>query len=131
VLDASHNKLASFNLPIQTSLAYVDLSYNQLGNVLNQFSGDVAGLTGLTYLDLSHNSLTTIGSVAKTAWNKRTGAGGALQSLFLACNASFRCGDLGVYNGSQYPAASTSMCSAYNTSTGQWTALSTPDCPPG
>jgi uncharacterized protein YjbI with pentapeptide repeats len=131
VLGAAHNKLESFDLPIQTSLAYVDLSYNKLTNVLNQFSTNLNALDGLTYLDLSHNGLTTIGAITKLAWNKRTGAGGRLQSLFLACNADFRCGDLNVYDGSLYPAASTSLCSSYNTSTGEWTPLSTPQCPPG
>jgi uncharacterized protein YjbI with pentapeptide repeats len=130
VLDASHNKLDSLDLSIQTSLAYVDLSYNKLTSVLNQFSTNLNQLTGLTYLDLSHNGLTTIGSITKLAWNKRTGAGGRLQSLFLGCNASFKCGDLGVYDGKLYPAASTSLCSSYNTSTGEWTPLSTPLCPP-
>lgn len=131
VLDASHNKLASFNLPIQSTLAYVDLSYNQLTTVLNQFSTNLGALTSLAYLDLSHNSLPTIGSITALAWNQRRGTGGPLRSLFLACNASFRCGDLGVYDGSQFPAASTSACSVYNTSTSKWTALSTPTCPPG
>jgi len=130
VLDASHNKLTSFNLPIQSTLTYVDLSYNSLTNVLNQFSSNLGALSALTYLDLSHNTLTTIGSITSIAWNQRTGAGGSLRSLFLACNASFRCGDLGVYDGTQFPAASTSACSVYNTTSGKWTALSTPDCPP-
>lgn len=131
VLDASHNKLTSFNLPIQSTLAYVDLSYNNLTGVLNPYSQDLSALQNLAYLDLSHNTLTTVGSIRSLAWNKKTGSGGALQSLFLACNPGFRCGDLGVYDGSLYPAASTSMCSAYDTSTGKWTGRSTPDCPPG
>ena len=130
VLDASHNKLTSFNLPVQSTLAYVDLSYNNLASVLNQFSTDLSQLTGLSYLDLSHNSLETIGSITSLAYNQKTGAGGSLRSLFLACNASFKCGDLGVYNGSTYPAASTCMCSVYNTSTSKWTSLTNPSCPP-
>lgn len=131
VLDASHNKLTSFNLPIQATLAYVDLSYNSLTSVLNQFSTNLSQLTSLAYLDLSHNALPTIGSVTSLAWNQKRGTGGSLRSLFLACNASFKCGDLGVYDGSQFPAASTSMCSAYDTGSGKWTALSAPLCPPG
>lgn len=130
VLDASHNKLTSFNLPVQSTLAYADLSYNNLTSVLNQFSTNLSQLTGLSYLDLSHNSLPTIGSIAGLAYNKSTEQGGQLQSLFLACNVSFRCGDLGVYNGSQYPAASTSSCSSYNASESKWVPLTNPNCPP-
>jgi Leucine-rich repeat (LRR) protein len=131
VLDASHNALTTFNLPVQSALAYVDLSHNQLTSVLNPFSTDLSALGALTYLDLSHNQLTTIGSITALAWNKKQGTGGLLQSLSVACNPTFRCGDLGVYDGAQYPAATTSACSAYSTATGKWTPLSTPECPPG
>ena len=130
MLDASHNALKSFNLPIQSSLAYVDLSYNVLTGVLNQFSSDLRNCKTLSYLDLSHNTLATIGSISAIAQNQRTGVG-SLQSLFLACNTNFKCGDLGVYNGTTYPAAATSMCSIYNTGTSQWTPLANPQCPPG
>jgi uncharacterized protein YjbI with pentapeptide repeats len=131
VLDASHNALTAFNLPIQSTLAYADLSYNRLTNVLNQFNTSLSALTSLSYLDLSHNTLTTIGSINTLAWNKRTGAGGSLRSLFLACNPNFRCGDLGVYDGTQYPAASSSMCSVYDAPASKWTPLTNPLCPPG
>lgn len=131
VLDASHNRLKTFNLPIQNSLSYVDLSYNVLTNVLNQFSSDLSGLTALSYLNLSHNTLTTIGSIKSIALNQQTGSGGTLQSLFLACNPNFKCGDLEVYDGKKYPAAATSMCSTYDTGTGSWTPLAIPQCPPG
>jgi Leucine-rich repeat (LRR) protein len=130
VLDASHNQLTSFNLPIQSTLAYVDLSYNNLAGLPNQLGTDLSALSSLSYLDLSHNSLTTIGSITNLAFNQKAGPGGSLRSLFLACNASFRCGDLAVYDGSKYPAASTSRCSVYNTSTSQWIPLATPACPP-
>lgn len=130
VLDASHNALTTFNLPIQAALAYVDLSYNRLGSVLNEYSTSLGALSGLSYLDLSHNALKTIGSISGIAYNKRTG-NGALRSLFLACNPNFKCGDLGVYDGTQYPAASTSMCSSYDPSSSRWTALVAPSCPPG
>ncbi len=129
VLDVSHNQLTGFNLPIQTMLSYADLSYNRLTNVLNSFSSDLSALTGLSYLDLSHNALTTIGSAKSLAWNKQSGGGGALQSLFLACNAGFRCGDLEIYDGAKYPAAATSQCSVYSTSTSTWTPLANPACP--
>jgi len=130
VLDMSHNQLATFNLPIQTSLAYADLSYNRLTDVLNPFSKDLSGLAALSYVDLSHNTLTTIGSIQAIAFNKKKGTG-SLQSLFLACNASFRCVDLGVYDGTIYPAASTSLCSSYNAPEGKWVGLTNPTCPPG
>ena len=130
VLDASHNQLTSFNLPIQSTLSYVDLSYNVLTDVLNQSMSNLDALTALSYLDLSHNDLPTIGSITSLAYNRSKNTGGNLQSLFLACNAKFACGDLGVYNGTQYPAAASSMCSAYNTSTAQWTPLVNPTCTP-
>jgi len=131
VLDASHNQLKTFDLPVQTGLSYVDLSHNLLTSILDQFSTDLSALTTLTYLNLAHNTLTTIGSIQSIVMNRRTGGGGALQSLFLGCNAGFRCGDLGVYDGKTYPAAATSLCSAYDTGTGTWTPLATPQCPPG
>lgn len=131
VLDASHNQLKAFDLPIQTSLSYVDLSDNVLTSVLVLRNSDLSALTALSYLDLSHNTLTTIGSIQSIAANQQTGSGGALQSLYLGCNASFHCGDLGVYDGKTYPAAATSLCSAYDTATGAWTPLATPQCPPG
>jgi uncharacterized protein YjbI with pentapeptide repeats len=131
VLDVSHNAMTAFNLPIQTSLAYADLSHNRLADVLNQWSTDLSALTGLSYLDLSHNTLTTIGSIKTLAWNRKLGRGGALQSLFLGCNADFRCGDLGVYDGTQYPAASTSLCTAYDAPESKWVPLTRPTCPPG
>ena len=130
MLDVSHNQLATFNLPIQTSLAYADLSYNRLTDVLNPFSKDLSGLAALSYVDLSHNTLTTIGSIQAIAFNKKKGTG-SLQSLFLGCNASFRCVDLGVYDGTTYPAASTSLCSSYNAPEGKWVGLTNPTCPPG
>jgi uncharacterized protein YjbI with pentapeptide repeats len=131
LLDASHNQLTTFNLPIQSNLSYADLSYNLLTNVLNQFATNLNGLPSLAYLDLSHNVLTTIGSIKAIAYDNNSDNSGNLKSLFLACNPKFQCGDLGVYNGSQYPAASSSQCSSYNTATGKWTPLSTPECPPG
>jgi len=130
ILDASHNQLASFDLPIQTALAYADLSYNLLTDVLDQYSQDLGQLASLSYLDLSHNNLSTIGPITAIAYGPANDAG-ALQALFLACNPKFHCGDLGVYNGTKYPAASTSQCSAYDAVNGQWTPLTNPTCPPG
>lgn len=130
VLDAAHNKLKTFNLPIQTSLSYVDLSGNLLTNVLNPFSSNLSALTALSYLNLAHNALTTIGSIKSIALNQKTGTG-TLESLFLGCNSNFHCGDLEVYDGKTYPAAATSLCSAYDTAGGTWTPLATPQCPPG
>ena len=130
ILDASHNRLSTVNLPIQSNLSFVDLSYNLLTNVLNQFSTNLNGLQALSYLDLSHNVLNTIGSIQTIAYDDNSDNSGNLKSLFLACNPKFQCGDLGVYNGTRYPAASSSQCSAYNTATGKWTPLSTPQCSP-
>ena len=130
ILDASHNRLSTVNLPIQSNLSFVDLSYNLLTNVLNQFSTNLNGLQALSYLDLSHNVLNTIGSIQTIAYDNNSDNSGNLKSLFLACNPKFQCGDLGVYNGTRYPAASSSQCSAYNTATGKWTPLSTPQCSP-
>jgi Leucine-rich repeat (LRR) protein len=130
VLDASHNRLTTFNLPIQSNLSYVDLSDNLLTNVLNQFATNLNGLQALSYLDLSHNVLTTIGSIKAIAYDSKSDSGN-LKSVFLACNPNFQCGDLSVYDGKQYPAASSSRCSSYNTATEQWTPLSRPECPPG
>ncbi len=129
ILDASHNQLTSFDLPIQTALAYADLSYNLLTDVLDQYAQDLGQLTGLSYLDLSHNNLPTIGSITAIAYGPTNNA--ALQSLFLACNPKFHCGDLGVYDGKKYPAALTSQCSAHDAANGQWTPLTNPTCPPG
>lgn len=130
ILDASHNQLASFDLPIQTTLAYADLSYNLLTDVLDQYSQNLGQLVSLSYLDLSHNNLSTIGSITAIAYGPANDAA-ALQALFLACNPKFHCGDLGVYDGTKYPAASTSQCSAYDAVNGQWTPLTNPTCPPG
>lgn len=130
-LDASHNRLTTFNLPIQTNLSYVDLSYNLLTNVLNQFTTNLNLLQALNYLDLSHNVLATIGSIEKIVYDNNSDNSGNLKSLFLACNPKFQCGDLGVYDGTRYPAASSSQCSSYNTASSKWTPLSTPECPPG
>ncbi|MFZ1005442.1 MAG: pentapeptide repeat-containing protein [Candidatus Sulfotelmatobacter sp.] len=130
ILDASHNRLSTFNLPIQSNLSFVDLSYNLLTSVLNQYSTNLNGLQALSYLDLSHNVLTTIGSIQTIAYDNNSDTSANLKSLFLACNPKFQCGDLGVYNGTRYPAASSSQCSAYNTATGKWTPLSTPQCSP-
>jgi uncharacterized protein YjbI with pentapeptide repeats len=138
VLDASHNELTSPDLPIQTSLAYADLSYNALTNVLDSYHNDLSGLTSLAFLDVSHNNLPTIGSISAIAScvpqidsDCPKPSSDSLQSLFLACNPKFRCGELGVYNGTQFPAAATSSCSAYNTGAGKWTPLTNPTCPPG
>lgn len=130
MLDASHNRLSTVNLPIQSNLSFVDLSYNLLTNVLNQYSTNLNNLQALSYLDLSHNVLTTIGSIQTIAYDNDSDNSSNLKSLFLACNPKFQCGDLGVYNGTRYPAASSSQCSAYNTATGKWTPLSTPQCSP-
>ncbi|BDV40333.1 hypothetical protein DSM21852_35860 [Methylocystis bryophila] len=129
-ISASHNKLAAFDLSIQTSLAYADFSYNNLSSVLDDYNHDLSNLTGLSYLDLSHNALKTIGSINSLAYNKVAGTGGSLRSLSLACNPDFQCSDLGIYDGTNYPAASTSLCSAYSTTTGKWTPLRNPSCPP-
>jgi uncharacterized protein YjbI with pentapeptide repeats len=131
VLNASHNQLTSFDLPLQTALSFADLSHNILSDIFDQTNPklDLGQLTNLSYLDLSRNNLTTIGSISAIAFSQTND--NHLQSLFLACNPKFRCGDLGVYNGSKYPAASTSQCSAYDTSKSEWTPLTNPTCPPG
>lgn len=129
-ISASHNKIAAFDLPIQTQLSYVDLSFNNLTSVLDPYNLDLSALTGLAYLDLSHNALKTIDSIKSLAFNKVTGTGGSLRSLSLACNPDFQCSDLGVYDGTTYPAASTSLCSAYSTTSGKWIPLRNPSCPP-
>jgi uncharacterized protein YjbI with pentapeptide repeats len=129
VLDASHNQITSFDLATQTSLSYADLSDNLLTTVLDQYTTSLGQLTALSYLDLSHNVLKTIGSVTAIAANATNGLN--LRSLFLTCNPKLQCGDLGVYNGTQFPAASTSQCSAYNTLSQTWTPLTNPTCPPG
>lgn len=138
VLNASHNSIAIFDLAIQSALSYVDLSYNNLTtvDVFDQLHPNLSGLQALAYLDLSHNLLVTIGSVQSLATDKSntlTG-GGPLQALFLACNANFRCADLGIIDGYRYPAAATSMCSDFNaaaTTQQKWTVRTTPACPPG
>jgi uncharacterized protein YjbI with pentapeptide repeats len=131
VLVASHNQIASFDLAIQNNLAYVDLSYNKLTTVLDSYNHDLTQLPNLTYLDLSHNAMTTIGSVQSLAWNRKTSSGGALQSLFLACNPKFDCSTLKVYDGTTYPAAGTSLCSRYDPGQSRWNPIANPDCPPG
>jgi uncharacterized protein YjbI with pentapeptide repeats len=131
VLDASHNQLTSLDLSIQTSLSFADLSYNLLATILGQTnpSPELSRLGALNYLDLSHNVLTTIGSIAAIASSNTNNL--QLQSLFLACNPKFQCGDLTIYDGTKFPAAASSRCSAYNAAGGNWTPLTHPDCPPG
>ena len=131
-LNASHNQLTSFNLSIQNSLTYVDLSYNNiLSEVLDPPNhSDLGLLTNLGYLDLQHNKLTTIGSIATIAASQK---GGALETLYLACNPQFKCGDLSngdlsLFDGKKYPYARTSACSEYNTNTQKWTPLTNPTC---
>jgi uncharacterized protein YjbI with pentapeptide repeats len=131
VLELSHNKLSSFDLSIQQSLTYVDLSYNQIANVLDDTNKDLSRLQSMGYLDLSHNLLGTIGSIGSLAWNRATGQGGALQALLLACNPTFSCDSLEVYDGKTYPAAASSMCSRYDAPSSKWIPIPVPDCPPG
>jgi hypothetical protein len=127
MVDLSHNKLASFDLPQQAaSLTYADLSYNNLTNVLNQVSQNLNGMSYLQYLDLSSNSIPTVGSVATIAG----GGSPTLQSLFLACNPTFACSSLGLAGGAN-PATALprSACADYNAQDQQWIIRSTPFCP--
>src|SRR5260370_4327317 len=106
VLVAAHNQITAFDLAIQSNLAYADISYNQLATVLDSNNLNLNQLQNLTYLDLSRNTLPTIGSVQQLVWNRTAGSGGALQSLYLACNnPTFDCSTVGVYDGSTYPPA--------------------------
>jgi len=131
VLDVSRNEIESFDLAIQDLLSFGDLSYNKLTSVLDPQNQDLERLRNLSYLDLSHNAIPTVGSVVPLAWNQKNQTGGALQSLFLSCNAPFDCSTLKLYDGSKYPAAATAMCARYDPSGGVWNPVRTPDCPPG
>jgi uncharacterized protein YjbI with pentapeptide repeats len=117
-IDLSNNQLTSLDLTIERSLTFVDLSYNALTTVTDKFNTDLSGLTLLGYLDLSHNaSLATIGSAAAIG----NGSSATLQTLLLACDASFQCStlDLNTKNG-QSPALASSMCAVLNQANNTW-----------
>lgn len=129
-INAQHNQLKSFVLPMQTTLFYGDLSNNQLTDVLGPYAKDLQGMTQLGFLDLSQNALKTIGAVSSMA-TKQTPAGpsgGALRQLYLQCNPNLACADLGVVDGTTYPAAGTAGCSRYVASSRSWVGQPHPDC---
>ena len=126
VLDLAHNELSAFDLAIQDELIYADLSFNKLTNVLDDRNPSLKRQKRLTFLDLSHNSLTTIGSAQSIAHKINT-ATGALESLFLACNAAFTCNTLSLDG--TYTAYQTSACADFNPTTGGWVARANPSCP--
>jgi uncharacterized protein YjbI with pentapeptide repeats len=131
VVDLSHNRLNKIpGFGSWDTLVWADLSWNRLADVTNPYTHDLSRLKNATYIDLSHNVQLTIGSASALAQNK-DGSGGALRSLFLACNASFDCASLGLVDGSTYSAAATSMCSRYEATGRKWIPLPHPDCPPG
>ena len=131
VLDISHNQFTTFDLPVQSALAYADLSYNNLTNVLNPYQKDLSALTQLSYLDLSHNSIPTIGSAASIAEPPPPPSTQQppLQTLFLACNPTFACSSLNLDG--QSAALQTSKCADFNPQSGQWILLTNPQCPLG
>jgi uncharacterized protein YjbI with pentapeptide repeats len=128
VLDVSGNALTDFQLTIQDQLLYADLSNNALKNVLDEDNTSLERLEKLVYLDLSHNALTTIGSAKSIAAGK-SNPGGALETMFLGCNARFNCSTLALDG--NYPAYQTSTCADFNTQTRKWVARQNPSCPDG
>jgi uncharacterized protein YjbI with pentapeptide repeats len=129
VLDISHNQFTTLDLPVQTALAFADLSYNNFTNVLDSSNNSLSALSSLQYLDLSHNSIPTIGSAASIGEPTPGNQNPTLQTLFLACNATFQCASLGLDG--QSMALRSSNCADFNSQSGKWILLTNPTCPPG
>ncbi|MEM6456309.1 MAG: pentapeptide repeat-containing protein [Acidobacteriota bacterium] len=127
ILDASNNQLKSLDLAVQTRLLSVDLSDNQLTSVLDVFNPDLSRLTSLAYLDLSGNQLDDVGALDAIAFSPQQNPRGALRTLLLDCNPSFTCSTLAL-DGS-YPAYQVSGCADFNAQSNQWVANVHPTCP--